>query len=72
MTVGLLSMEEGVAGAVAGFASCPRNAERLAKAKQRVIKAIDQEKFLMFSLMIFAATQASSAWAQGFCGRAPA
>jgi hypothetical protein len=72
MTVGLLSMEEGVGGAVAGFAACPRNAGTLDKVSERMIKAVNQEECFMFFLMIFATTQASSAWAQGFCGRAPA
>lgn len=65
-------MEEGVGGAVAGFAACPRNAETLDKVRERMIKAMNQEECFMFSLMIFGANQASSAWAQDFCGRAPA
>jgi hypothetical protein len=41
MTEGLLSMEEGVGGAVAGFVSCPRKAETAAKLSEAMTKAVN-------------------------------
>jgi hypothetical protein len=59
MTVGSLSMEEGVAGAVAGFvSSCPPKAGTFDKAKETMIRAGNHTERFMFSLMISRATQA--------------